>query len=145
MLMILTAGALAAMAGLAIGGQTSEWTHRLQWEHDGQNVSRFDVCINGSCQGLEASRVAGSDTWSAPLPRLPQGLNTVVVYACNETRCAEGWPTLSVNVQSSGSVSPGSGGTTAPPPAPPSSTVPAPGRKAPPRHPPKSTQPTKPK
>lgn len=116
--------AAVLLAGAAI--QTGPF--RLEWEHSGASVSEFQLCVDGTCSTLDATRRGGSDTWSAPLPGLPQGFHTLIVAACNGTVCTPGAPALSVNVQPTGP------DVVTPPPTP---TPPAPGTKAPPRHPPR--------
>lgn len=138
--MILTFEILLLMAGAAQGQQ---WTYRLAWEHDGSSVSHYEVCSGNECRRLDASR-QGGNVWTAPLPLLPQGFYTLVVYACNSMGCTPGSPNLSVNVLPGPTI--GEPGTpppgTPPPPTtgqPPPVQQPRPGpptQRYPPRRPP---------
>jgi hypothetical protein len=111
--------------------QAPSWPYRLEWEHDGASITHFDLCVGSSCQMLAATRAQGTNTWSAPLPVLAQGFHTLAVYACNSTTCAQGIPTLSLDVQPGAVVAPTPGAPTSP------TTPTPPGRRAPPRRPPK--------
>ena len=116
------------LAGAAL--QSNPWPYRVEWEHNGALTSNYQLCSEtGDCRALDAQRIGGQ-TWSAPLPVLPQGFHTLVLFACNETACSAGTPTVSMNVTP---------GTTTNSPAPttqPPVTTP-PGGRAPPRRPPK--------
>jgi hypothetical protein len=118
------------LAGVAV--QSSQWSYRLEWEHDGASTTHFELCVDNECRSIDAART-GSRTWSAAVPILTVGFHTLVVSACNNAVCTPGTPSISVNVTPGPVISPPN----QPPPTPPP-TPPAPGRKAPPRRPPKT-------
>jgi hypothetical protein len=114
--------------------QPPSWTYRLEWEHDGQAVTHFELCLDTGCRTLDATRTQGARTWSAPLPILTEGFHTLLVYACNNATCVQGVPSVAVNVLP--------GPVVASPNTPPPPQTPTPGpptQKAPPRRPPKKT------
>jgi hypothetical protein len=109
------------------------WTYRLEWEHDGQSVTHFELCLDTGCRTLDATLRPGTRTWSAPLPILTEGFHTLAVYACNNATCVQGVPSVAVNVLPGPVVA-------APNTPPPQTPTPGPPTtKAPPRRPPRKT------
>jgi hypothetical protein len=120
------------LAGAAM--QSSQWSYRLEWEHDGAGITHFELCVDNACNRVEASR-SGQRTWWTRLPVLSEGFHVLVINACNNAMCTAGDPTVAVNVTPGPTI-----GQPVPPPTPPTPTPPpAPGGKAPPRHPPRKT------
>lgn len=73
------------------------WPFRIQWEHDGDGVAFYQLCVDGQCTYLDALRGAGT-RWRAPLPILPRGEHRVVLEACGYGGCIPGSPDLMVRV-----------------------------------------------
>ena len=92
----LTLGAPAAMVPL---GAQASWTFQLRWDHDGEGVDYYQVCVSGQCASLDAVRGEGPQ-WRAPLPVLPKGEHRVVLKACGNGACTAGAPELMVRVVS---------------------------------------------
>jgi hypothetical protein len=60
---------------------------RVQWDHDGIDVTRFEIVIdtvNITDVGLPTP--VGT-TYTAALPALTDGVHTLVVQACNASAC----------------------------------------------------------
>ncbi len=93
-----TLTAVFVLAGSLAGAQTPVF--ELRWEHDGIGVGRFEVCIDGQCQGIEAVRVPDTNTWTwgALVPTMSPGEHRVVLRACNDAGCSNGQPELFVRV-----------------------------------------------
>jgi hypothetical protein len=113
--------------------QSSSWAYRLEWEHDGQSVTHFELCFDSGCRTLDVTLTPGSRTWSAPLPILTEGFHTLAVFACNNLTCVQGSPSVAVNVLPGPVVA-----TSNAPQAPQTPHPGPPTRKNPPRRPPKS-------
>ncbi len=115
--------------------QSAPWPYRLEWEHDGAQLTHFELCVDNECNRIDAARTQGASTWTAAVPVLSQGLHTLVVYACFNGACTAGTPPISINVTPGPSINQPNQPGPANPPSPP--VTPPPGRKAPPRRPPK--------
>jgi hypothetical protein len=111
----------------------ASWSYRVEWEHDGNNVTHFQLCVDNDCQSVSATRGSGTQTWSAPVPVLSVGMHTLSISACNSRSCTAGSPAISVNVTPGPIIS---NPPTTPPPTPPPTNPPS--RRAPPRRPPKT-------
>jgi hypothetical protein len=85
--------------GATLPGQAQgHWPFVIQWEHDGDGVAYYQVCISGQCTYLDALRGEGT-RWRAPLPILPRGEHRVVLQACGYGGgCIAGTPDLMVRV-----------------------------------------------
>lgn len=77
--------------------QGATWAFHLEWEHSGEPATAFQLCVDGTCAPLAATRRSG-ETWRAPLPLLPPGEHRLVVRACVRNECLEGNPDLVVRV-----------------------------------------------
>lgn len=63
-------------------------TTMIAWDHDGQNVERFELIINGEMQNLGALTPHSGNEYRVPFPALVPGLYIFVVQACAQTACA---------------------------------------------------------
>jgi hypothetical protein len=95
----LTALALVfAAPGATLPGQAQgNWPFLIQWDHDGDGVAFYQLCVSGQCLYLDALRGEGT-RWRAPLPVLPRGEHRVVLEACGYGGCIAGTPDLMVRV-----------------------------------------------
>jgi hypothetical protein len=91
-----TLTAVFVLAGSLAGAQSTAF--QLRWEHDGIGVGRFEVCIDGQCQAIDAVRVPDSNVWGAPVPNMSAGEHRVMIRACNDVGCTNGQPELFVRV-----------------------------------------------
>ena len=62
-------------------------TERLAWDHDGINVSRFELSVDGGAPTVLVVTQAGTE-YRAPLPALTPGTHTLAVTACNVAGCS---------------------------------------------------------
>jgi hypothetical protein len=84
--------------GATLPGQAQgNWPFVIQWEHDGDGVVFYQVCVGGQCTYLDALRGEGT-RWRAPLPVLPRGEHRLVLEACGYGGCIAGTPDLMVRV-----------------------------------------------
>ena len=90
---------LFAASEPTLSGQAQgSWPFVVQWEHDGERVAFYRLCVGGQCRQLDAQRDGGT-LWRAPLPLLPGGDHRLVLQACNDGgACADGTPDLMVRV-----------------------------------------------
>ena len=85
----LVAALVVCVEGVSVG--QSAWPFELRWEHDGSNVSHFDVCVDGRCEHGAAQRVSeGGATWRMSVPAMTEGEHRLVVRACNQGSCTGG-------------------------------------------------------
>jgi hypothetical protein len=90
---------ILTLAALGLGGGQG-WGFRLAWEHNGRDVTHFEMCVDAEpCRVLDAV-FEGGETWEAPLPVLTPGPHRIVVRSCNGASCSSGSPELSVRVKS---------------------------------------------
>ena len=93
----LVAALVVCVEGVGVG--QSAWPFELRWEHDGSNVTHFDVCVDGRCEQGAAQRVSeGGATWRMSVPAMTEGEHALVVRACNEASCTAGAPEVFVRV-----------------------------------------------
>jgi hypothetical protein len=87
-----------AAPGATLSGQAQgHWPFQIQWDHDGDGVVFYQVCVGGQCTYLDALRGEGT-RWRAPLPVLPRGEHRLVLEACGYGGCIAGTPDLMVRV-----------------------------------------------
>ena len=75
------------LASFASAQQPVAGTERLAWNHDGINVSRFELAVDGGAPVPVTVTMAGAD-YTAPLPAMTPGTHTLSVRACNVAGCS---------------------------------------------------------
>lgn len=71
---------------------TPSATTRLTWDHDGVNVDRFELKVDGLVTTTIPFRFELDGSYDTPFPALTPGVHQIIVSACNITGCAESDP-----------------------------------------------------
>lgn len=69
-------------------------TTRIYWDHDGVNVERFEVKIDGVVNATIPFAFEQSGTYSTPFPAITPGVHQLIVSACNTAGCADSDPLM---------------------------------------------------
>jgi len=78
---------LLLLSTVASAQQPVAGTERLAWNHDGINVTRFELAVDGGAPAPVTVTMAGVD-YTAPLPALTPGTHTLTLAACNIAGCS---------------------------------------------------------
>lgn len=67
---------------------------KLAWDHDGVNVERFEIKVDGQVNSTIPFAFEQDGTYEAPFPALTPGIHQLIVAACNIAGCADSDPFL---------------------------------------------------
>lgn len=69
-------------------------TTKLAWDHDGINVDRFELKVDGTLSATIPFAFEQDGTYETPFPALTPGVHQLIVAACNIAGCADSDPFL---------------------------------------------------
>ena len=71
----------------AFAQQPVAGTERLAWNHDGINVTRFELAVDAGAPSVLVVTQTGTE-YTAPLPAMTPGTHTLTLAACNVAGCS---------------------------------------------------------
>ena len=74
--------AVAALVMALVAGASGQTAPRMEWVHDGLNLSRFEVIIDDGVPVSLGKPTPIGQTYGAPLPTLTAGTHSLVIRAC---------------------------------------------------------------